>query len=149
MNYRTLAAALLAALLALWGAHEAIAGTPKTHHVAIQISQDDPAVMNLVLNNVDNMMTYYKEHKEDAQIEVVAFGPGLHMLLADSPVKDRLDVLAMTQPNVRFDACHNTLKSMEKAAGHPLALLPEAHLVPAGVIRLVELEEQGWSYIRP
>lgn len=141
--------ALLAVIALVSAVHVATAAAQKTHRIAIQMSENNPAVMNLALNNVANMLTYYKKHGEKAQVEVVAFGPGLHMLLADSPVKDRIDEVAMEYPQVRFDACHNTLVSMEKAAGHPLALVSEAHLVPAGVIRLVQLQEQGWSYIRP
>jgi intracellular sulfur oxidation DsrE/DsrF family protein len=38
---------------------------------------------------------------------------------------------------------------MEKAEGHPLTIVPEATVVPAGVVRLTELQEQGWAYIRP
>jgi uncharacterized protein len=38
---------------------------------------------------------------------------------------------------------------MERKEGHPIAIVPEARVVPAGVVRLTELQEQGWSYIRP
>jgi len=30
-----------------------------------------------------------------------------------------------------------------------LAILPEARIVPAGVARLMTLEEEGWSYVKP
>ena len=42
-----------------------------------------------------------------------------------------------------------TQKGMEKAEGHPVPIIPQASVVPAGVVRLSELQEQGWSYIRP
>jgi len=38
---------------------------------------------------------------------------------------------------------------MEKREGHPITLVPEANLVPSGVIRLMELQESGWSYLKP
>ena len=38
---------------------------------------------------------------------------------------------------------------MEKREGHAITIIPQAKIVPAGVVRLSELEEQGWSYIRP
>jgi intracellular sulfur oxidation DsrE/DsrF family protein len=38
---------------------------------------------------------------------------------------------------------------MEKKEGHPIAILSEATIVPSGVVRLMELQEQGWSYVRP
>ena len=38
---------------------------------------------------------------------------------------------------------------MEKREGHEITIIPQAHLVPAGVVRIMELEEQGYSYVRP
>ena len=46
--------------------------------------------MNLALNNVRNITEYYKEKGETVAIEVVTYGPGLHMLRSDtSPVTPR------------------------------------------------------------
>ena len=124
----------------------------KTHRIAIQVDQNDPALMNLVLNNVSNLMEYYHSKGEQAQIEVVAYGPGLNMFRDDkSPVKDRIKSIksGAFPSNVAFSACGNTQKGMEKAEGHPIPIIAEATVVPAGVVRLTELQEQGWSYIRP
>jgi intracellular sulfur oxidation DsrE/DsrF family protein len=145
-----IAAALACGTVFAISGHAAEKG--KTHHIAIQVDQNDPALMNLVLNNVSNMMEYYHSKGEQAQIEVVAFGPGLNMLRADkSPVKDRMKRIkdGSFPSTVTFSACGNTKKTMEKKEGHPIAIVPEARVVPAGVVRLTELQEQGWSYIRP
>jgi len=66
-------------------------------------------------------------------------------------VKDRLKHIkeGSFPSTVNFSACGNTKKGMEKAEGHPLTIVPEATVVPAGVVRLTELQEQGWAYIRP
>ncbi len=141
-------AALVGGLVFAFQAH----GVDKTHRLAIQVDQNDPAIMNLVLNNVANVMAYYHDKGEQAQIEVVAYGPGLHMLRADtSPVKDRLRRMAQdTFPSsVTFTACGNTKDGMEEKEGHPIEIVPEATIVPSGVVRLIELQEQGWSYVRP
>ena len=124
----------------------------KTHRLAIQIDQNDPQVMNLVLNNATNVIEYYRGNNEDVDVEIVAYGPGLHMLRADtSPVKDRIKRLKdlVFPGNIRFSACNNTKQGMDKAEGHAIALVPEATIVPAGVVRLMDLQEQGWSYVRP
>jgi hypothetical protein len=82
-------------------------------------------------------------------IELVAYGPGLNMLRADtSPVKDRLVSVKQSIPDVVFSACNNTLTAMEKAEGHPIAIVPQAGLVPAGVVRLIELQEAGYAYVK-
>lgn len=122
----------------------------KPHRIAIQIDTGDAATMNLALNNAKNVVDYYTARKEEVAIEIVTYGPGLNMLRADtSPVTARLQALAASLPQLKFSACDNTRRGMEKAEGKEIPLLPEAVIVPAGVVRLMELEEQGWSYIRP
>lgn len=51
--------------------------------------------------------------------------------------------------NLSFSACGNTYRNMSAKAGKDIQLVSEASLVPSGVVRLMELQEQGWSYIRP
>ena len=148
MRALAVAAALVAGIVVTVPAEAA----GKTHRIVFQIDQNDPALMNLVLNNVDNVMAYYHDKGEQAEIEVVAYGPGLHMLRADtSPVKDRLKRLKQDSfpSRVTLSACGNTMTGMEKKEGHPIAIVPEASIVPAGVVRITELQEAGWSYIRP
>jgi uncharacterized protein len=120
--------------------------------VAIQVNQNDKAVMDLALNNAKNIIEYYKEKGETVAVEIVTYGPGLHMLRADtSPVKDRLKRLKeLAFPgNVQYSACNNTKQGMEKTEGKEVPILTEATLVPSGVVRLIDLQEKGWSYLRP
>ena len=124
----------------------------KPHHVAIQVDQNDPQVMNLALNNATNVIEYYRAKNEEVDIDIVAYGPGLHMLRADtSPVQDRIKRLRdLAFPGkIQFSACNNTKQGMEKTEGKAISIVPDATIVPSGVVRLMELQEQGWSYIRP
>jgi uncharacterized protein len=140
------------ALMSMALASVSPAAEGKSHHIAIQVDQDDPQVMNMVLNNATNVIEYYRDKHEDVDIDIVAYGPGLHMLRADtSPVQDRVKRLKdMVFPGkIQFSACNNTKQGMEKAEGHAISILPEVTVVPSGVVHLMELEEQGWSYVRP
>jgi uncharacterized protein len=140
-----------AALLAIGLASSGFAGEAK-HRLAIHVDQNDPQLMNLALNNATNVIEYYRSRNEDVDVDIVTYGPGLHMLRADtSPVKDRLKrVKELAFPgNVQFSACNNTKEGMEKTEGKEVAILSEATLVPSGVVRLMELQEKGWSYVRP
>ncbi len=122
----------------------------KVHKVAIHVDDRDKQRMNMALNNAQNIRKYYAAKGEKAMIEIVAYGPGLHMLRADtSPVKQRVSAMSLADPNLRFSACGNTHRKMSAKAGKPVALVAEAKKVPSGVVRLMELQEQGWSYIRP
>jgi uncharacterized protein len=149
-------AAILATSTAMAGNHktDASAKPPasKPHRVVIQVNQNDPAVMNLALNNASNIIDYYRSMKQDVSVDIVTYGPGLHMLRADtSPVKDRLARLkdSAFPSTVQFSACNNTKQNMEKSEGHPIEVVKEASIVPSGVVHAMELQEKGWSYIRP
>ena len=129
-----------------------LAADAKSHRVSIQVDQNDPQVMNLALNNATNVIEYYRGKNEDVDVDIVTYGPGLHMLRDDtSPVKDRIKRLKeLAFPGkIQFSACNNTKQGMEKAEGHAISVLSDATIVPSGVVRLMELQEQGWSYVRP
>lgn len=119
------------------------------HKLAIHVDENDPAVMNLALNNAKNVQSYYAAKGETVAIEVVVYGPGLKMYTADSPVKDRISAMSLEHENLTFAACSNTLAAMERKKGAKVELLSEATMVPSGVVRLIELQEQGYSYVRP
>ena len=140
------------AIMAMAFASAGVAADGKPHHIAIQIDQNDPQVMNMVLNNATNVIEYYRGKNEDVDVDIVAYGPGLNMLRADtSPVQDRIKRLKdMVFPGkIQFSACNNSKQGMEKTEGHAISILPDATIVPSGVVHLMELEEQGWSYVRP
>ena len=141
----TLAAAILAATLPMAAMAEG-----KTHYVAIHVDDGDPRVMNMALNNAQNVDAYYKSQGDEVMIEVVAYGPGLNMFIEDgSPVKDRISAMSLELENIAFAACGNTLKKMSENKGHDIKLMTEAVVVPSGVVRLIELQEQGYAYVRP
>ena len=120
------------------------------HKVAIHVDENDPKRMNMALNNVANIRNFYDSKDEKIEIEVVAYGPGLHMFRADtSPVKDRIAVMSLEIDNLTFSACGNTHAVMSKAAGEKIELIEEAQMVPSGVVQLIELQEQGYAYVRP
>jgi intracellular sulfur oxidation DsrE/DsrF family protein len=150
MDRRSILGVLAAALASAPVLRQATAAEAKVHRLAIHVDQKDPAVMNLALNNARNVYEHYNELGEEVTIEIVAYNQGLHMLRDDtSPVKDKIAALRAKVKNVTFAACNNTKRAMEKAEGKEVPLIPEATIVPSGVVRLVELQEQGWAYVRP
>ena len=106
---------LAAAILSLALASPGLAADAKPHRIAIQVDQNDPQVMNLALGNATNVIEYYRAKNEEVDIDITAYGPGLHMLRADtSPVKDRIKRMKdMVFPGkIQFSACHNTMQNM-------------------------------------
>jgi intracellular sulfur oxidation DsrE/DsrF family protein len=137
-------------VLALAAALAAPASAEGPHKLALQISDNDKVKMDTVLNVAANVSRHYSDLGDEVQIEIVAFNAGLHMLREDtSPVKDRIRSFSQGMPNVTFQACGNTIDGMTKKEGKAPPLVSVAQVVPAGVVRLIELNEQGWTIVRP
>ena len=120
------------------------------HRLVLQVDTNEPAMMNLALNNAMNVAQYYKARGEDVSVEVVTFGPGLHMLRDDtSPVKARIATIALSTPEISFKACGNTQENMHNAENRDIPLISQAQIVKSGVVRIMELQDDGWAYVRP
>ena len=144
-TFRLAFAALLLLPLAL-----SPANAEAKHRLALQISDNEPAKMNAVLNVAANVSKYYSDKGDEIEVQVVAFNAGLNMLRADkSPVLERLKSFQQSMPNVSFDACENTLEAMTRAEGKEPPLVENATRVKAGVVTLIELGEKGWTIVRP
>ena len=112
------------------------------HRIAIQINEEDPKKWNSVLGSINNIRADLG--KPAVAITVVAIGPGLGMLTADSLVANRVeDALA---EGVRFVACGNSMAAMKLEADD---LLKGVAVERAGYVSLMRLQEAGWTYLRP
>ena len=113
--------------------------------VVLQISDNDPSKQTLVLNVANNLIKHYGPDSVD--IEIVAFGPGLRLLFADNSNSKR--IAGLVSNNVKFSACSNTHKKMTQLLGKPPVLNSSATMVSAGVVRIIDLENQGYKLIKP
>lgn len=120
------------------------------HRIVLHLDEADPARQEMVLNNASNINKHYMDKGEEVKIEIVTYGPGLTMLIpGKSPVAERVTSISQNFENVSFKACANTHAKMSNKAGKDIELMPQAQMVPSGVVHLVERQEEGWSYIRP
>ena len=124
---------------------KAFAAEDAMHKIVIQVSTNDPVTQTIALNNAVNMQKHYGI--DNIAIEVVAYGPGLGLLTKKSEQGDRVESLAMQ--DITFSACGNTMKKVAKKSGKMPVLLEGVQEVPAGVARIMELQEQGYAYVRP
>ncbi len=113
--------------------------------VVIQVSTDDVRTQNIALNNAVNLQKSLGQ--DNVKIEIVAYGPGLTIMTPKSPASKRVPSLAMQ--DITFSACNNTMTKMEKKSGKKVTLVDGVEIVPSGVLRIIELQEQGYVYIRP
>ena len=136
------AASLLLPLQSMAQAGSPAAAKQAKYRLVFHVSENNPQQWQLALNNA---FAFQKNvGKGNAQIEIVAIGPGLNMLKAESKVADRI-AQALDQ-NIDVVACGETMKSTHVTEAD---LLGGVRVVPGGLIEIVERQQAGWSYIRP
>lgn len=133
--------AMLGGLAMIGGAGAQSTAVPK-NRVVMQVSDGDPAKWNLALNNARNLQADLGA--ANVEIEIVAYGPGLGMLKRDSAVATRVDE-ALTS-GVKVVACENTMRAQKLTQPD---MLPSIGYVGAGVVEIMQRQQQGWSYLRP
>ena len=140
MNRRT-----ILTLLGLGAATPALAQQKKPaakQRVVFQVSDNDPARWKLALNNAHNVLADLG--KENAQVEIVAYGPGLNMLKAESAVAGGL--AGALDTNIGLIACENTMRNNKVSREE---MYSGISYVQAGVTHLMKRQAEGWAYIRP
>jgi intracellular sulfur oxidation DsrE/DsrF family protein len=134
---------MLAGIGALASANAAEqAGTAPKNRVVMQVSDADAGKWNLALNNARNLQADLGA--ANVAIEIVAYGPGIGMLKADSVVANRIgDALGQ---GVKLAACENTMRGQKLTKDD---MLGGIGYVSAGVVEIMEKQQQGWAYLRP
>ena len=112
------------------------------YRLLMQVSDADPGKWNLTLNNARNVQNHLG--KDNVDVEIVVYGPGIHMLKADSKVEPR--VTAAMSDGVRVVACETTMKAMKISRAD---LTPSIGYVPGGLIEIMDRQREGWYYVRP
>lgn len=137
-----LVAAYVLVLAATGGMAQAQQPAPVRSKVVVQVSDGDVAKWNLALNNAKNVQDDLGASNVD--IEIVAYGPGIGMLKADSVAANRVgEALAA---GVKVIACENTMRAQKLTQAD---MVSKIGYVSAGVVELMQKQQQGWAYIRP
>ncbi|MCA1978771.1 MAG: DsrE family protein [Thiobacillus sp.] len=140
---QSMSRALLGGLLALGVfALPAAAGAADKAKLVIQVSDNDPAKWNLALNNAKNIQKDLGQDK--VELEIVAYGPGIGMLKAESEVANR--VAEAVDSGVKVVACENTMRSQKLGRAD---MNGKIGYVPAGVVEIMQRQQQGYAYLRP
>lgn len=139
-----IAASAALAPLAASAQQSSAAGAQNAEHykVVLQVSDADPAKWNLALNNARNIQQDLG--KGNVDIEIVAYGPGLGMLKADSKVADRL--AQALDASIGLMACENTMRNTKVTKEQ---MYSGISYVDAGVVHIMKRQREGWAYVRP
>jgi intracellular sulfur oxidation DsrE/DsrF family protein len=114
------------------------------HHLVLQLSDRAPDKQALVLSVAYNLLKAYGPDR--IAIEVVAFGPGIDLLRAESHSRPLVD--SLVAQGVQFDICMNTVDTLEREGKH-VNINPKAVKVQVGVERILQLTEKGYTLVRP
>ena len=143
----TLNKILLTAIAATMFVGTAMADMGAKHKVVIQVSTADAKTQTIALNNAVNVMKHFAPG--EATVEIVAYGPGLSILTNGKKNKNAKRVASLAMSDITFSACGNTMKKIAKKKGKTPKLVAGVKVVPAGVIRIMELQSNGYAYVRP
>ena len=149
MNRRNIFSAILASTGAAFalGRSSAKAQDKPARATKVAYHLRDFDKVNFVLGNIKN-------HIEGTggpgkvEIVLVVHGPALRAFKksgADAQVSQRM--ANFSKAGVKFDACGNTLHGMQIGVGDLLAGFTVAD--EGGVVRLADLQAQGYAYLRP
>jgi uncharacterized protein len=110
--------------------------------IVVQVNEDDSKKWHSILANVHNIQI--ELGKDKVAIAVVAIGPGLDMLMADSLAANGVQDAIVE--GVEFIACGNTMKARKIDRKD---LINGIGYAQAGYVEIVRRQQQGWSYLRP
>ncbi len=110
--------------------------------MVIQVSDGDPKKWDLALNNARN--AFKDLGKDNVQIEIVAYGPGIGMLKMDAVTAGRVE--EAIKSGISIVACENTMTAQKLVKDD---MNESISYVPAGVVQLMRRQQDGWAYIRP
>ena len=131
---------LLCLLAILLGSAMYAQQTDRQHRIIMQLTSGDTLVHKNLMKQFKNM----KEAAPTIQIEVVCHGPGMDLLMSDRSIV-QAKVKEFAAQGIVFLACDNTIRERNL---DPAKVLSEAGHVKAGIIHIVERQEDGWSYIK-
>lgn len=118
----------------------------KDNKVVIQVSTGDQKVQNMALNNAVNLMKALGPGM--VEVEIVAYGPGLAMFIENNPLADRVKSMALSA-DVTLTACGNTIAKITKKKGKAPKMAKGVTITKAGVVRIMQLQQKGYAYVRP
>ena len=102
----------------------------------------DQDELNIALSNIANYLKALD--KEHFTAVLLVNGPAIKLMVKDADNGAKLTALGDLGLEVRV--CNNALTHFGIA---PADLCPCCRIVPAGVVELVDLQRQGFAYVKP
>lgn len=109
------------------------------YRTVVHLDTAEPGKVGSVLQNITNL---YKALGPETQIELVAHGPAIDVVVAPAPEK----LAGLLRDGLTVCACRNSMNSQDLSETD---LAEGVTVVASGVAHLVTRQSEGWSYLRP
>lgn len=128
-------------------AASATASTPARAVQKVVYHLSEPTRVNFVLGNIKNHIVG-KGGPDKVSIVLVVHGPALEAFVSSKANPDiRRQIQKRVDDGVAFVACGNTMKAQKLDPADMLKGFDVAE--EGGVVRIADLQEQGYVYLRP
>jgi len=117
--------------------------------VLVHLTSDNVDSGLNTLNNLQQLLDHYAQKQQQVIVEVVANGDGIKLLdTKNIAIAKRIRELTALHANLSFAACKNTIDQMRITKGLHIQLIPQVKMIDSGVVKVIERQSQGWTYIR-
>lgn len=120
------------------------APSERQHRVVMHLNSGDQKVQLGALKNIRHL--YQEVGRDRLQLELVVHGAGLTLFTKSATAFGQDLAQLKAEYGVLFTACSNTMKTMKIVRED---LIPEVGDTAPAMVRLMERQEEGWSYIKP
>jgi uncharacterized protein len=120
--------------------HSMAQSSPEPYKIVFQMVSGDTTAHKAFMKQLNNILTT----APDTKIEVICHGPALDILVTDRSIAGA-KIQQFIQKGVVFNACEFSMS--ERKVDHS-QILPGVTYVKAGILAVVELQRQGYYYIK-
>ena len=114
------------------------------YKAVFHVDQKNEQVFNLALNNVINLLSAIPGQEHD--LIVLLNGPAVGLVAREEAASFVERIQTLSAQGVRFQVCENALKRFEVSRE---SLIGGCQIIPAGIVGLIDLQNQGFAYIKP
>jgi hypothetical protein len=123
------------------------AAIDEEHKIVIQVSTADAKIHNIALDTAADIQNHYEPG--EVKIEIIAYGAGLKIFTQSRKNKFSKRIATLVKSGIIFSACSHSIKKYDATHKKKIALIEGVKTVPNGAVRIIRLQEKGYSYLRP
>jgi uncharacterized protein len=112
--------------------------------VVFHVDWEKEECLVMALNNIKNLLKEIPS--EQASIYLVANGASARLFRRERALQYAPDMEHLSRKGVRFLVCNNSLNNFGIGKDE---LAESCEVIPAGILELIRLQNEGYAYIKP